>query len=137
MLLTGAGLVLRSFANLLAVDPGFKTAHVLTLDIEVPADRYEPIEARQAFYRRAFEAIGHLPGVEDAGMAAVTPLTGNNWTIGFERAGTPRGARRATAGCGLAERQRRILSSAADSASGRASVLQPGQPVQQAGRDRQ
>ena len=89
VLLTGAGLVLRSFANLLAVDPGFKTAHVLTLDIEVPADRYEPIEARQAFYRRAFEAIGHLPGVEDAGMAAVMPLTGNNWSIGFERAERP------------------------------------------------
>ena len=66
VLLTGAGLVLRSFANLLAVDPGFKTAHVLTLDIEVPADRYETVEARQAFYRRAFEAIGHLPGVDVA-----------------------------------------------------------------------
>ena len=89
VLLTGAGLVLRSFANLLAVDPGFKTAHVLTLDIEVPADRYEPVEARQAFYRRAFEAIGHLPGVEAAGVAAVTPLTGNNWTVGFERPERP------------------------------------------------
>ena len=70
-------------------DPGFKTAHVLTLDIEVPADRYEPVEARQAFYRRAFEAIGHLPGVEAAGVAAVTPLTGNNWTVGFERPERP------------------------------------------------
>lgn len=89
VLLTGAGLVLRSFANLLAVDPGFKTAHVLTLDIEVPADRYGPVGARQAFYRRAFEAIGHLPGVEAAGVAAVTPLTGNNWTVGFERPERP------------------------------------------------
>ena len=50
MLLIGAGLVLRSFSRLLAVDPGFTTGRVLTLDIALPADRYREVPAREAFY---------------------------------------------------------------------------------------
>jgi putative ABC transport system permease protein len=89
VLLTGAGLVLRSFAKLLAVDPGFTAAGVLTLDIQLPADRYREIPARDAFYARAFDALRHIDGVGATGAAAVTPLTGNNWTVPFERADQP------------------------------------------------
>lgn len=89
VLLTGAGLVLRSFARLLAVDPGFQTAGVLTIDISLPADRYRERPARESFYARAFEALRQTPGVRAAGAAVVLPLTGNNWTVGFERADRP------------------------------------------------
>jgi putative ABC transport system permease protein len=89
VLLTGAGLVLRSFARLLAVDPGFRTARVLTLDIELPAERYRAEPARTAFYARALDALRHLKGVEAAGAAVVMPLTGNNWTVPFDRADRP------------------------------------------------
>jgi len=89
VLLASAGLVLRSFSNLLAVDPGFQTAGVLTLDIGLPPERYREVGALQAFYQRAFEAIRHLPGVDDAGSAVVVPLTGNNWTVPFERQDQP------------------------------------------------
>ena len=40
-------------------------------------------------YARMFEGIGALPGVEAVGAATVTPLTGNNWTVPFERADRP------------------------------------------------
>jgi putative ABC transport system permease protein len=81
ILLLGAGLILRSFAALLTVDPGFRLEHVAVIDMSLPADRYAPVAARQAFYDRAFERLRGIPGVEDAGAAAVTPLTGNNWTV--------------------------------------------------------
>jgi putative ABC transport system permease protein len=85
ILLIGAGLTLRSFANLIAVDPGFRTDHVLTVQMNVPAARYPTPEAQADFFARAFRALEELPEVDHAGAAAVTPLTGNNWTAPFER----------------------------------------------------
>ena len=45
--------------------------------------------ARRAFYDRALPALGQLPGIAHVGAAVVTPLTGNNWTVPFERADRP------------------------------------------------
>ena len=89
VLLVGAGLVLRSFAKLASVDPGFRVDHVLTVGVVVPADRYRGEAARQAFYNRAVPAIRALPGVVASGHAQVVPLTGNNWTVPFERTDRP------------------------------------------------
>jgi predicted permease len=89
VLLTGAGLVLRSFARLLSVDPGFKTDRVLTLDIALPGDRYRDEAARSAFYTRAFDELRRVQGIESIGSATVMPLTGNNWTVPFDRADRP------------------------------------------------
>ena len=89
ILLTGAGLVLHSFARLLAVDPGFRTDRVLALDIALPADRYREQPAREAFYARAFDSLRRLDGIESAGAAVVMPLTGNSWTVGFDRSDRP------------------------------------------------
>ena len=89
ILLVGAGLTLRSFANLVAVDPGFRTADVLTVQVALPASRYPSPQARGDLYSRSFTALTALPEIESAGVAAVTPLTGNNWTISFERVDRP------------------------------------------------
>lgn len=89
ILLVGAGLILRSFAGLLSVNPGFSVDRVLTLQIAIPQDRYNTVEAREGFYRRAFEALRASPGIEELGVAAVTPLTGNNWTAPFQRVDQP------------------------------------------------
>ena len=89
VLLVGAGLILRSFASLLAVDPGFRTANVMTMDLQLPGNRYSQRDARDAFYQRAFAEMKAVPGVQEAGAAAVTPLTGNNWTAPFERPEQP------------------------------------------------
>jgi putative ABC transport system permease protein len=89
VLLVGAGLILRSFARLANVDPGFRADHVMTVGVGVPADRYREEPARQAFYARAFAAVHSVPGVQEVGTAAVTPLTGNNWTVPFERSDQP------------------------------------------------
>jgi putative ABC transport system permease protein len=89
ILLIGAGLILKSFARLAAVDPGFRTDHVLTMSIEVPAARYHDPDTLHAFYRRAFASLHALPDVREAGAALIVPLTGNNWTVSFERVDRP------------------------------------------------
>lgn len=89
ILLVGAGVTLRSFANLMAVDPGFRTDQVLTVQMSVPAARYATPQAQAAFYASTFSALEGLAEVEHAGAAAVMPLTGNNWTAPFERVDRP------------------------------------------------
>jgi putative ABC transport system permease protein len=86
VLLIGAGLVVRSMMRLGAVDPGFQVDHLLTFTASMPADRYRAVGAKQTVYARALASIGALPDVRAVGDAAVVPLTGNNWTIPFERA---------------------------------------------------
>ena len=89
ILLVGAGLTLRSFANLIAVNPGFRVDHVLTAQINLPPGKYRTPQAQAEAWGRLFAALEQLPQVEHAGAAAVTPLTGNNWTIPFERDDRP------------------------------------------------
>jgi putative ABC transport system permease protein len=89
VLLIGAGLTLRSFANLIQVDPGFNAAGVVNVQIGLPPGRYVDVAARRAFYDRAFAAIESLPGVEAVGAGVVTPLTGNNWTVPLDRPERP------------------------------------------------
>lgn len=89
VLLAGASLTLRSFANQLAVNPGFDPTDVLTVQLALPAGRYESDDARRGFYMRAFENVRALPGVSAAGAAMVTPLTGNNWTAPLQRVDRP------------------------------------------------
>lgn len=89
VLLAGAGLVLRSFAALLAVDPGFRTTGVVTVNLAVPPARYGDAPARAALQRRLFESLRALPGVDAVGSASVVPLTGNHWTAPLARADRP------------------------------------------------
>jgi putative ABC transport system permease protein len=89
VLLVGAGLVFRSFAKLIAVDPGFQYEHVMTVTAIVPADRYKGDAALQSFYDRAVPAVRGVRGVVAVGHAQVVPLTGNNWTVPFERTDQP------------------------------------------------
>ncbi len=89
VLLIGAGLTLRSFANLISVDPGFRADGVMTMQMQLPPGRYTQPDTRRGAYDRLFAAFDALPGVETVGAAAVTPLTGNNWTVPFERTDRP------------------------------------------------
>jgi predicted permease len=70
---TGAGLLIRSFARLMAVDPGFVPGHLLTLQLGLPSSYAKPAQ-RVAFYRRMFSRIESLPGVEAAGGVTRLPL---------------------------------------------------------------
>jgi putative ABC transport system permease protein len=66
VLLTGSGLLVRSFLALQAVKPGFDPHHLLTFTVDLPNGLYG--EKARAIFDRAIEAIEHLPGVESAAV---------------------------------------------------------------------
>jgi putative ABC transport system permease protein len=76
-LLIGAGLLIKSFARLQHVDPGFSTENVLTAQISLPAARYPDVNARRAFWSRLIERARALPGVSAAGLTTNVPFNGN------------------------------------------------------------
>lgn len=76
VLLTAAGLLLETFRNLRAVDPGIRTDNVLTVQVSLPAANYPTYAAVGAFHRDAAERIAALPGVEHVGAIQSVPLGG-------------------------------------------------------------
>jgi predicted permease len=88
ILLIGAGLALKSFVGLLQNDPGFETAHVLTLNVTTSATRYANTSAVQLFLEPALAAISATPGVEAAAAINLTPYVGwgSNSNVQYEGA---------------------------------------------------
>ena len=82
-LLVGAGLLLRSFANLQAVDPGFRAQQVLTVDINLPRSRYATPTRQTEFYDRLIERVAALPTVERVGAVEQLPLSGPQQSSDF------------------------------------------------------
>src|SRR4029079_12608325 len=74
-LLTGAGLLLHSFAKLLSVDPGFRTEGMLSMKLLLPQRSYDSTAIR-AFIRELEARTRALPGVKSIGMANFIPLDG-------------------------------------------------------------
>jgi putative ABC transport system permease protein len=74
VLLAGAGLLGRSLLALHAVDPGFRTADVLTFRVSLPAASYPEEERVTAFFGQLVDRIAALPGVESAGAVTNLPL---------------------------------------------------------------
>jgi putative ABC transport system permease protein len=89
VLLSGAGLLMRSFYRLQSVEPGFDPHGMLTFRTNLPAAKYKGDEPQAAFYRRALERIRALPGVEAAGAAQIFPLAGDDYILAFEQIGKP------------------------------------------------
>jgi predicted permease len=80
-LLVGGGLLLRSFARLSDVDPGFNASNLLTFGINVPVAKYRTDTLRRAFFQEAITRLGALPGVQGAALATVLPFSGG-WATG-------------------------------------------------------
>jgi putative ABC transport system permease protein len=76
MLLAGAGLMIRSLIKLGRVDPGFKTANVLTMNVALPEPRYSNHAPRITFYRQTLENVRTMPGVQAAAFISDPPVTG-------------------------------------------------------------
>lgn len=81
MLLVGAGLMIRSFARLVGVDPGFNPDNLLTFNIALPPSKYPNDTLRLQAIERMGTALASLPGVEQAGGTSVLPF-GGSWATG-------------------------------------------------------
>jgi putative ABC transport system permease protein len=74
VLLVGAGLSLRSFDQMMRVDPGFRPESLLAAQIYLPQAKYPDNESRLRFFTEALSRIRALPGVQSAGAASALPM---------------------------------------------------------------
>jgi putative ABC transport system permease protein len=89
LLLVGSGLLLRSFARLQDVTPGFRPDHLLVADIPLSVNAYAKPEHRYEFFDRLVDRVNALPGVTAAGGATFLPVSGTGANIHFNIQGKP------------------------------------------------
>ncbi|MFB3855290.1 MAG: ABC transporter permease [Vicinamibacterales bacterium] len=77
ILVAGSGLLLRSFRNVLAIDPGFRLGEVWTGTVNLPSARYPDAAARRAFEERLLERVRSIAEVIAAGTTDTIPLGGS------------------------------------------------------------
>jgi len=82
VLLIGAGLMIRSFAELQRVNPGFRSDHVLTMRLTLPEARYHGLRVAQ-FYTQLLDRVHGVPGVETVGITRDVPLSGSDPSLNF------------------------------------------------------
>jgi len=75
MLLVGAGLLIRSFARLTSVDPGYRTSGIVAAHIVLPASRYGPSAAKKQFFDDLVARVKVVPGVERASAVSALPMS--------------------------------------------------------------
>ena len=103
MLVTSAGLLIRSFVRMRGVDPGFDPSHLLTAEVELSGVRYDTPAKVRAFYAGLVDRLDALPGVRSAAAARALPMTGRlvigDWSFVVEgrHANPPTPADRITA----------------------------------------
>jgi putative ABC transport system permease protein len=89
VLLAGAGLMIRTFAALSQIDPGFNPHHLLTMVVSVAGAKDTAATDRSAFYQQALQRIQALPGVVSASAINHLPLAGDDWDLPFFIEGRP------------------------------------------------
>ena len=87
VLLTGAGLMLRSFARLMSVEPGFETSRVMTFSVSLPPARYAG-KATQ-FFDQLIDGLRALPSVTAVGAVSFLPMTGPASATSYTAEGQP------------------------------------------------
>ena len=80
-LLTGAGLLLRTFQNLRNTNIGIQADHVLTATVKLPTARYKTLDQEWAFYRQLLQKLNGAPGIRTVALVSKLPLRGG--TNGF------------------------------------------------------
>jgi putative ABC transport system permease protein len=89
VLLVGAGLMIRSFAKLNQVDPGFKPAQVMSLGVAILRLKYPEDQQVAQVYSQILERAANTPGVLSAGAISDLPLMGSNTSDSFTIEGRP------------------------------------------------
>ncbi len=76
VLLVGAGLLFRSLSVLFAIDPGFNTSQLLTMQVQASGSRFDD-EKTHRFFAQSLEAVRQVPGVSEAAFSSQLPLSGD------------------------------------------------------------
>jgi putative ABC transport system permease protein len=89
MLLIGAGLLIRSLWMLHQVNPGFEAAHVVTMEISVPSNKFTDMQQQIGYFGRVLDRVRILPGVQATGLIDSLPLTDDGSIQPIAVAGRP------------------------------------------------
>lgn len=89
ILLSGAGLLMRSFVELLRVDPGYQSRHVLSMQVSVTGTQHAAVGQRAEFFNRVIARVAKVPGVEQVSAVNHLPLDGDHWRFPFHIEGRP------------------------------------------------
>ena len=89
LLLAGAGLLIKSFANLRASKPGFNPQHALVAELILPKAKYPQPEKHRQFFEQILLKLAALPGVQAAGAAFPMPFSNNDSGSAFAIVGQP------------------------------------------------
>src|SRR5262249_14196384 len=89
VLLVGAGLMIRSFLRLQAVDPGFKAESLLTLRVSLPRAKYAEDRQIVTFFREATARLKTLPGVSSTSAVSALPFADVGAATDFSIEGRP------------------------------------------------
>lgn len=82
-LLTGSGLMIRTYLNLTKEDPGFKPEHAIAVSLSLPSSQRPDHESLASYFDEAIRRIRALPGVESVGGVTYLPLVGYNPGVSF------------------------------------------------------
>ena len=132
VLLSGAVLLIRSFALLSRVDPGFVVGHAITFGVGLPDVQYDTDEKRSVFYRDLSARLRALPGVTDVGAVLVVPPTPSDVQPELRRDGPAGSAGRRGANARSPRRRCRLLPYDGHCDQARAHVLVRGSTGQRA-----
>jgi len=89
VLLTGAGLLIRSFFQMQQVNTGFDSTNVLTAGLPIPDKRYPDPAQLNAYLRQVVSNVETLPGVRDVALTSALPMQGWGYGMPFQRADKP------------------------------------------------
>jgi putative ABC transport system permease protein len=89
VLLVGAGLMMRSFAKLQSVDPGFDPHNVLTGRVQLSGERFHASSAATAFFEQVLDRVNRVPGVESASAINWLPFSGLGSSTSYWIEGRP------------------------------------------------
>ncbi|MGH9929524.1 MAG: ABC transporter permease [Pyrinomonadaceae bacterium] len=89
ILLIGSGLMIKSFMRLQNINPGFSPENLITLEIQLPQNKYAEKERQTAFQRQLVQHISDIPNVKSAATVDNLPFSGNESNVGLAIEGQP------------------------------------------------
>ncbi|MGA2476951.1 MAG: ABC transporter permease, partial [Terriglobia bacterium] len=89
VLLTGAGLMIKSFLEAISASPGFNPGELLAAEVSLPTSKYKSPSQQAAFFHQVTEQLQSLPGAVSAAATGSLPLSGEPGNVPFTVEGQP------------------------------------------------
>ena len=89
VLLIGAGLMVRSYAEMIRADLGIRPENAVAMEVSLPRAAYEDEAKRRDLYQQLLSRVANLPGVAKSGAVSIVPFSSSNNSSNFQVTGQP------------------------------------------------